>query len=258
MRKAKRGLRTGLCLLALVLIGTLAPRAVFAAEATSGAHGDGKGSAAHGDGKGWGAPADSSGHGEEGGAKGDAHPSHGDDNKAEKSSASDRGETAKDVGPSAQPAKGSSSPGPYFAPSRRLDKREGTPGQAKAMAHPVKPNLSRRLSRVPQPPNLVRNAIGVPLPPRENTERRDSAHPSPAVSHPPAAASVVPGNVTGRLGKTEGVNHPVANPILTPPAANRGAINGAGVMRHSVGPPRIGGPTASVAGVNGTTIRPKH
>jgi hypothetical protein len=256
MRKARRGLRTGLCLLALVLIGTGAPRAVFAAEATSGAHGDGKGSAARGDSKGLGAPPDSGGHGEEGGAKGDAHPSHGDDNKAEKSGASDRGETAK-----TQPAKGSSSPEPYFAPSRRLDKRKDTPGQANAMAHtahPVRPNLSRRLSRVPQPSNPVRNAIGVPLTPHENTERRDGAQPPPAISHPPAAASVVPGNVTGRVGKSEGVNHPIANPVVTPPTANRGAINGTGMTRHNVGPPRIGGPTASVAGVNGTAIRPKQ
>jgi hypothetical protein len=44
-------------LLALVLIGTLAAHTVFAKEAASGAHGDGKGSAAHGDGKGSAAPA---------------------------------------------------------------------------------------------------------------------------------------------------------------------------------------------------------
>jgi hypothetical protein len=262
MRKARRG--TGLCLLVLVLIGTVAAHTVFAEEAASGAHGDGKGSAAHGDGKGSAAPApergdpaSSRGHGEEGGVKGEPRPSRSDDNKGQKSGASDRGETAKDVGPSAEPAKGSSSPEPYYAPSRRLDKRKGTPGQANAPAHAVKPSLSRRLSRVPQPSNPVRNAIGVPLTPHENTEQRDSAHPPPAISHPPAAASVVPGNVSGRVGKSEGVNHPISNPVVTPPA-NGGAINGTGVTRHNVGPPRIGGPTASVAGVNGTAIRPKQ
>jgi hypothetical protein len=53
--------------------------------------------------------------------------------------------------------------------------------------------------------------------------------------------------------------HPIANPAITPPVANRGAINGTGVTQHrNVGPPRIGGPTASAAGINGTTIRAKH
>jgi hypothetical protein len=257
-------LRTGLCLLALVLIGTVAAGTVFAEEAASGAHSDGKGSAAHGDGKGSAAPAgergdgaSSRGHGEGGGAKGDAQTSPGDDNKGQKSGASDRAKTAKDAGPS-ESAKGSRSPEPYFPPPRRLDKRKGTPGQDNATAHSAKPNLNRRLSRVPQPPDPVRNAIRAPLPPHENTEQRDDAHPSPAVPHPPAAAPVVPGNVTGRLGKTEGVNQPISNPVLPPPAANRGAINGTGVTHHNIGPPRIGGPTASVVSVNGTAIVPKH
>jgi hypothetical protein len=265
MPKVRRGLRTGLCLLVLMLIGTVAADTVFAEEAASGAHGDGKGSVTHGDGEGFAAPAaeradpaSSRGHGEEGGAKGEARPSRSDDNKGQKSGGSDRGETAKDLGPSAEPAKGSSSPEPYYAPSRRLDKRNGTPGQANATAHAVKPSLSRRLSRVPQPSNPIRNAIGVPLTPPENAERRDGAQSPPAISHPPAAASIVPGNVTGRVGKSEGVNHPIANPVVTPSTANRGAINGTGVTRHNVGAPRIGGPTASAAGVNGTAIRPKQ
>jgi hypothetical protein len=264
MRKPRHGLRTGLYLLALVLIGTLAVRTVFAGEAASRGHGDGSGSAARGDGKGSPPPAgesgdrpSSGGHSGEGAAKGDAQPSSSDDHKGQKSGASDRGETPKDTGPSAPPAKDSISAEPSFEPSRRLDKSKSKIGGDNAAA---RPNFSRRLSPrpQPQPPNSVRNAIGVTLPAHENVERRDSAHPSSTITHPPVAAPVAPGNVTGRLGKTEGASHPISNPVVTPPAANRGAINGTGLTRHNVGPPRIGGPTASVAGVNGTTIRPKH
>jgi hypothetical protein len=264
MRKPRRGLRTVLCLLALVLIGTSAARMAFAAEAASGAHGDNKGSAAHGEGKGSAPPTGESGdrpppgNGGKDGAKGDVRPAHGDDNKDQNSSPSDHGETVKDASPSARPAKDFGSTEPYFQPSRRLDKRRNKAGEGNATAQPAKPNPSRRLSRVPQPPNPVRNAIGVPLPPHENAERRDSPHPLPGVPHTPGVAPIIPGNVAGRLGKTEGVNHPISNPAVTPPAANRGAINGTGVTRHSVGPPRIGGPTASVTGINGTTIRTKH
>jgi hypothetical protein len=266
MRKPRRGLRTGLYALALVLIGTLAVRTVFAAEQAGGAHREGKGAAAQGDGKGsgdtsGGRPSAGShdGGGGESGGKGDAHPSQGDDIKGHQGGGPDRGEPAKGAGPSPPSAKDSNVTEPNVEPARRLDKRKGTPGQDNATVQPTKPNLSRRLSPSPPAlaPNPVRNAIGITLPTHENVGRHDSTHPSPAVPHPsvaaPAAASAV-----GRSSETRGINHPAANPAVTPPVANRGAINGTGMTSHNVGPPQIGGPTASAVGINGTTIRPKR
>jgi hypothetical protein len=247
-------LRTALCPFAIVLIGSLMAYTALAAEGSSGSRGEGKGSAAPAQA---GGDRSSAGGGKEG-AKGDSHPSRGDDNKGEKSGASDRGETPKDTGPSAPAAKDSSSVEPSFEPSRRLDKSKNRLGGDNAT---VKPNLSRRLSPrpQPQPPNIIRNAIGVTLPARENAERRDVAHPSPAAPQaPPAAPSAIPGGAAARLGATEKTNHPIPSPVVAPPAAGRGAINGTSMTRRSVGPPRIGGPTASAAGVNGTTIRPKR
>ena len=268
MRNPKRGLRTGLSLLALVLIGTLSVRTGFAAEQAAGAHAEGKGSAAQGDGKGSGdavgarpsAGSHDGGHGGggESGGKGDAHPSQGDGIKGQQGDGSDRGEPAKGAGPSPPSAKDSNVTEPNVEPARRLDKRKGTPGQDNATVRPTKPNFSRRLSPSPPAPNPTRNAIGVTLPAHENVERHDGTHPSPVVPHPSVAAPAAPASAVGRSSETRGINHPAANPAVTPPVANRGAINGTGMTRHNVGPPQIGGPTVSAAGINGTTIRPKR
>lgn len=254
MQVRKQSLRTTLCASAILLIGVLAVCPAFAEEGSSGAHG--------GDGKGSTAPAEASGDkssskgaaGE--GAKGEPHPSQGDDGKNHQSGSADHGEPAKDAGPSVQTGKDSSNAGLHVEPTRRLDKTKSKPGGDNATLQ-NKQGFNRRLSPVPQAPNPVRNAIGVVVPAPAHVELHDAAHPPPGAPRAPAATPVVP-NTSAPLGKPGMTNHPIANPVITPPVANRGAINGTGVTQRNVGPARIGGPTGSVAGINGTTIRAKH
>jgi hypothetical protein len=255
MRTPEQSLKTALCASAILLVGALLVRTAFAEEASSGAHsGDAKGSTA---------PAEASGDkssskgaaGE--GAKGEPHPSQGDGGKNHQSGSADHGEPTKEAAPSVQTGKDSSNADVHVEPMRRLDKKKDKPGENNA-AFQSKLGLSRRLSPVPQAPNPVRNSIGVVVPAREHAEPHDGVHPPPATPHaPPAVTSVVP-NTTARLSKPELTNHPIPNPVITPSVANRGAINGTSVTHRNVGPPRIGGPTASAAGINGTTIRAKH
>jgi len=102
---------------------------------------------------------------------------------------------------------------------------------------------SYRSSR-PQPSGgVVRNAIGARVPARENLGRPNF----PISVHSPAV---------GRTGNA--VVTPNAKPFVRPPAPNSGAINGTTQMRRASGPSSIGGPARAVAGINGTTIRPKH
>ena len=238
----------------MLLIGVLALCPAFAEDGSSGAHG--------GDGKGSAAPAEASGDkssskgaaGE--GAKGEPHPSQGDDGRNHQSGSADHGEPAKDADPSVQTGKDSNDSDLHVEPLRRLDKTKSKPGGDKATLK-NKQGFSRRLSPVPQAPNPVRNAIGVVVPAPAHVELHDAVHPPLVPPHAPAATPVVP-NTTAPLGKPGMTNHPIATPVITPPGANRGAINGTGVTQRNVGPPRIGGPTGSVAGINGTTIWAKH
>jgi len=101
---------------------------------------------------------------------------------------------------------------------------------------------SFRLSRSLPSGGVVRNAIGARVPARENL---GGPH-FPISVHSPAA---------GRTGNA--VVAPNLKPIVRPTALNSGAINGTTQIRGSV-PSSIGGPGRAVAGINGTTIRPKH
>jgi hypothetical protein len=253
MQTPRQSLRTALCASAILLVGALLVRTAFAEEASSGAHGDGKGSAP---------PAEASGdksssQGAAGeGAKAEPHPSHGDDGKTHQGSPADHDEAPKDSGPSIQTGKDSSNADLHVEPPRRLDKTKSKPGGDNATLQ-NKQGISRRLSPVPQAPNPVRNAIGVVVPAPAHVELHDAAHPPPVGLRAPAVTPVVP-NTTAPLGKPGMTNHPVPNLVITPSVANRGAINGTSVTHRNVGPPRIGGPTVSAAGINGTTIRAKH
>ncbi len=59
-----------------------------------------------------------------------------------------------------------------------------------------------------------------------------------------------------------GVNGPAAGrPVSSPAgnsAVNRGVINGTGMVRPGSGPGTVGGPAKAGAGINGSSIRPKH
>jgi hypothetical protein len=256
MPTRKQSLRTSPCAWAIVLIGALAVGTAFAEEAASGAHGgDAKASAAPAEASG--DKSSSKGSGGEG-AKGDAQPSHGDDGKGHQSGSTEPSGTAKDAGPSVQTGKDLSNADLHAEPARRLDKGK-KPGDNATLQSQSKQGPSRRLSPVPQAPSPVRNAIGVIVPAPNHAEPHDAVHQTPAAPHAPVATTpAVPGSATARLGKPELTNHPTPNPVVTPPAANRGAINGTSITPRNVGPPRIGGPTASATGVNGTTIRARH
>jgi hypothetical protein len=254
MRMPKQSLRSALCASAILLVGVLDVSAAFAEDASSGAHG--------GDSKGSSAPAEASGDkapskGARGdGAEGETHRSRGDNGKNQQGGWAERGGPTKDGWPSVQTGKDSSNVDVPVEPLRRLDKAKDKPAEINPIQRKQGP--SRRLSPAPQAPNPVRNAIGVIVPPPADAEPHDTAHPQPAVPHPPSAATPAVPNATVRLAKPDVTSHPAPNPMIAPPIANRGAINGTSVTQHNQGPPRIGGPAASAAGINGTTIRAKH
>jgi hypothetical protein len=256
-----RGPKIGIRLATIVLLGALMIRPGFAEDARSGAHGDGK-AAASGDSNAARAP--SGGNAGGGAANPESHAPRGDDSKAHDGAPPAGNETAKDANPSAPGGKEMGAIDTSIAPSRRLDKKNRIGEGKSANESAATRNLHRRMLSVPRPAHpAVRNAIGVPLPQHKEAERHDSAHPnSPAIPHnAPAGTVVVPGAAGSHLTKIEsGVDHrqPSANPVITPPAANRGAISGTGLAHRNSGPSQIGGPKTATAGINGTTIRPKH
>jgi hypothetical protein len=260
MRTPRRRIRTAIVPFAAMLIGGLAIGTAYAEEGASGAHGDGKASVA---------PAESGDHasakgagGE--GAKGEAHPSPDRPSPSRPSPSDGKGpqggtnEREKDGAPAAQTGKDSTDVDTHVEPVRRLDQRN-KPGENPPPRAPGAQGLTRRLSPLPQAPNPVRNSIGVvvPAPARVEPPHEGTHLPTVAPRQPSATTPLGSGNALAHPAKPEFANRPTS-PIVTAPAVNRGAINGTGVTRHNVGPPRIGGPAASVAGINGTAIRSKH
>jgi hypothetical protein len=208
----------GLCLLAVVLLDVLAPRASFAEESGSAAH-DGAGSKAAAEHSGSGSP---SGENTAGGA-GKSGPENKD---------SDRIDTRITVQP-------------HGSAVRRDDAQEL---KAKARSS-ARGNLPPHRLSAPDPSGgVARNAIGMPVAPHEDPKRRDG-EPSglrPAAPLPAAAAGRPP------------ILKPNAGSIVSPSASSRGAINGTSVIRPGHAPSGVGGPAKTVAGINGTTIRPRH
>jgi hypothetical protein len=254
MRTPRRWIRTAIAPFAAVLIGVLAVGATYAEEA-SGAHGDGKASAA---------PAESGDHasakgagGE--GAKGEARPSPSHPSPSDgQGPQGGTNEREKDGAPATQTGKDSTNVDTHVEPARRLDQRI-KPGENPPPRVPGAQGLTRRLSPLPQAPNPVRNSIGVVVPalPRVEPPREGTHLPTVAPRLPSATTPLGSGNALAHPAKPEFANRP-ASPIVMAPAVNRGAINGTSVTRHNVGPARVGGPAASVAGINGTAIRSKH
>jgi hypothetical protein len=110
----------------------------------------------------------------------------------------------------------------------------------------------------------ARNAIGLPVTRHESTqERSGESHGVPVQS----AAHENPGLAASgadNLAKTDGgleraaIERPSPSPIVSTPVAQRGAINGTGLVRPSSAPSGLGGPAKVIVGINATTIRPKH
>jgi hypothetical protein len=121
---------------------------------------------------------------------------------------------------------------PGFGPEkgRELQPRAG-------IAAPGNPPPHRALT----PPNLTtRNAIGATVGP----------------------ASVGISNPAGNSAKTKGtLGEPIAQPqrpIVNASSAGQSRIGGAGLIRPALAPSGLGGPAKTVAGINGTAMRPKH
>ena len=111
--------------------------------------------------------------------------------------------------------------------------------------------------------HVTRDAIGVPVAHPGGIEQgRAERHDIPAlVNNPGAVPTGLGANANGGLARTGGAfaRQPSnANSLGKPAALNRGTINGTNLTRPGFGPSSVGGPAKPVAGISGTTIRPKH
>ncbi len=136
---------------------------------------------------------------------------------------------------------------PITVPPRRLGKSlNPNIGQIKPLS-PSNPYHQRTLSALPRVPySSVRNAIGLPISPRANVGPVDGLHPNGLRPVRPLVSPAVPNSATRRVV--------VPYPNFASP---RGAISGTGLAPRHQSPSQIGRPS-SVAGINGTTIRPVH
>ncbi len=159
---------------------------------------------------------------------------------------------------------GSALPVEPAAQSRHLGGRRNDVGQVetKFRSRPSGAHHPRPLSATGASDRVVRNAIGMPV--AQGAERRESEHHDfPSVVPSPVAGAVsTPGNGVGNLAKAEGgpggIVRPAPIPAVTAIALNRGTINGTSLVRRGFGPSGVGGPARAVAGISGTTIRPKR
>jgi hypothetical protein len=106
----------------------------------------------------------------------------------------------------------------------------GVPGNSQTRHMPV--------AGTPNP--VVRNAIGLPIAPHENMN--------------PAAAERL------RMPNPGGANSGRPNPgaITTASVSSSGKIDGTGLIRPARAATSLGGPAKAVAGISGTTFRPRY
>ena len=121
----------------------------------------------------------------------------------------------------------------------------------------------------PKPPPAGfsrRNAIGVSVARPGSVERRIDEHPNllTGMRGPSLGAKAVSPAASGPLAKgvriEAGIQRPAANAnsIFKSALSNRGAISGTTLRRPGSGASEIGGPAKTVAGINGTAIRPRY
>ena len=146
---------------------------------------------------------------------------------------------------------------------RRLGGRSAV-REGETRRRPLAPRMfqPRRWSAPEGSRQVTRDAIGLPVAHHDGIEQGNGQrHDLPALVHDPAAATTGFGaNASGGLARTGGpFGHPLnANPIVRPSGLNPGTINGTNLARRGSGPSSIGGPTKPIAGISGTTIRPKQ
>jgi hypothetical protein len=117
------------------------------------------------------------------------------------------------------------------------------PGVSVKVAKPVNSQVRGVGASTPIKP-IVRNAIGAPV-----SEQADA----PAGANHLGSTAQVP--VVPSAGLTI-VRQPV-RPIANATIADRGKIDGSHLIRPTA-PSELGGPSKSVTGINGTTLRPKY
>ena len=144
---------------------------------------------------------------------------------------------------------------------RRLGRRDAVgEGDTKLRPH-ASPIFRPRRSE--SSGHVTRDAIGEPVAhpggiEQGSAERRDM----PAlVNNPGAVPAGFGANASSdfaRPGGAFGHTPSNANRIVRPVVPNLGTVNGTDFARPGVGSSSIGGPAKPVAGISGTTIRPKH
>ena len=147
-------------------------------------------------------------------------------------------------------------------PHRPDAKRTGL-GTASAVRSVSPRNL---LSRRVLPPGTsepgARNALGIPVVGVEGSGQHSGTH-GFAVVHSPALGPIgIVGGTSDAPSKPPIFSvrplHLQPSVIASPTTLSRGSINGTGFTHRGVGPSGIGGPAKTVAGINGSAIRPAH
>jgi len=199
------------------------------------------------------------------GSPGAQGPSH-DDRRARKDVDGEHPDHAPTDKGKDSPTKGAGTPEMRMKDLGPVDTRIAVPPQPhRTDERKQNPLLHSPTGLRRQPPHTqrpggptTRNSIGVTVP--------SSAQPgapsqggSPGAAAPPLTAhgSTGPGNPAAALGKPALAPFHAA-PITAAPEAPRSAINGTSVARRGNGPSGIGGQAKPLAGINGSTIRPKH
>jgi hypothetical protein len=140
---------------------------------------------------------------------------------------------------------------------KRDELREGDTKPRPFARHIFRPRRSESSGYV------TRDAIGVPVAHLGGIEQgRAVRHDMPAlVNNPGAVPTGFGANASSDFARPGGAfGHPPsnANGIVRPVVPKLGTVNGTNFARPGVGSSSIGGPAKSIAGINGTTIRPKH
>jgi hypothetical protein len=142
----------------------------------------------------------------------------------------------------------------------KIGVKDGTPGIYQVRREPVP------ASSVP------RNSIGVALAPQRSITASSGGNLRPATAPPVTAGIGDHDNIGGHPDQPDigfKDSRPVATAsipsvslpsptIRSPSIQSRGKIDGSSLIRASVAPSGLGGPAKTVAGINGTTLRPKH
>jgi hypothetical protein len=223
------------CLPVIVLFGVLAMRASSAEEAGNGSHNDGQPAA----------QADSAN------PAGERGPAAGGGNAKDFNTAAPGGNSADDIDTRIT-----------VQSHRRPGAKQNKLGEVKTRINSaLVSNSHRRMFHASAASGpIVRNAVSMPVVQHGSVERGDGKHLDTIGAPRPAAAltSEVPTGGFARAGMHfEQTKND--NPNVGSTAVNRGTINGTGLIhRNTAGISGLGGPTTAVAGINGTTIRPKH